>query len=149
MFPKLPVELRLKIWGHACSQPRFIEIEYGPKVRNGFDLGGVICAGDHYRRRVSPRSRQTPALFRVCKEAREEATKVYELRTFDTRTPNHTEQYIYYNPECDIIYFGENTCISNILTTFAEEPREPIPRVAILTSSNSYNAAIGMTVHME
>lgn len=61
--------------------------------------------------------------------------KIYRLRTFDTMTPNHTERYIYYNPQCDIIYFGENTCISNILNTFAEIPRDPIPRVAITASS--------------
>lgn len=60
--------------------------------------------------------------------------KHYKVQTFDTKTPNHTERYIYYNPNCDIIYFGEDSCISTLLFTFARVPRESIPRVAITLS---------------
>lgn len=73
-------------------------------------------------------------MFHVSREARDEAMAHYKVRTFDTKTPNHTERYIYYNPNCDIIYFGEDSCISTLLFTFAKVPREPIPRVAITRS---------------
>ncbi|PMD36915.1 hypothetical protein L207DRAFT_586601 [Hyaloscypha variabilis F] len=134
LFPELPVEMRFKIWGYTALHSRFIEIEWGPEFRNGYDLGGVVCAGSDFRRRVSPASRQPPAIFHVSREARDEAKKNYQLRTFDTKTPNHTERYIYYNPNCDIIYFGEESCISTMLFTFSAQPREPIPRVAITLS---------------
>jgi hypothetical protein len=75
-------------------------------------------------------------MFHVSKEAREEAMRHYQLRTFDTQTDNNSERYIYYNPNSDIIYFGENTCISNILATL--EPRQTIPRVAINSSSKGF-----------
>jgi hypothetical protein len=74
-------------------------------------------------------------MFHVCKEAREEAEKIYQLRTFDTMTPNGSERYIYYNPQCDIIYFSNHTCVSNIVSVFCQQPRLPIPRVAINLSA--------------
>ena len=107
-FPKLPIELRFKIWDYAALHARFIEIERGPKVRNGYDLEGDICAGEDYRRRASPISRRPPAIFHVSQEARSEAKKNYQLRTFDTLTPNQTEQYIYYNPDSDILNSARN-----------------------------------------
>ncbi|KAE9378787.1 hypothetical protein N431DRAFT_460115 [Stipitochalara longipes BDJ] len=73
-IPQAPPS-RFKIWGHAAMHARFIEIEWGPKVRNGYDLGGIVCAGADYRSRVSPASRQPPAVFHASREAREEAKK--------------------------------------------------------------------------
>jgi hypothetical protein len=52
--------MRFTIWAYNALHARFIEIEWGPKVRNGYDLGGVVCAGSDFRRRVSPASRQPP-----------------------------------------------------------------------------------------
>ena len=125
LFPTLPIELRFKIWGYAALHTRFIEMERGPQVRNGYDLGRrEICAGGDFRRRVSPVSRQPPAVFHVSHESREEAKKNYQLRSFDTKTPNQTERYIYYNPDSDIFYFGEDSCVSTLLFTFSAQPRE-------------------------
>jgi len=109
-------------------------MEWGLKVRNGYDIGGDICAGGDYCRRVCPISRQPPAVFHVSHEAREEAQKNYQLRTFDTKTSNQTERYVWYNPDCDILYFGEASCISTMLFTLSDQPRLPIPRVAITIS---------------
>lgn len=52
-FLNLPSELRVKIWGYTSLHPRIIEIERGPKVRDGYELIGPPCAGDEYRCRVS------------------------------------------------------------------------------------------------
>ena len=60
LFPSLPIELRAKIWGYASLHPRIIEIERGPKVRDGYELFGYVCAGDEYRCRVCPASRRPP-----------------------------------------------------------------------------------------
>ncbi len=60
VFPSLPSELRVKIWGYTSLHTRIIEIERGPKVRDGYELIGLPCAGDEYRCRVSPASRQPP-----------------------------------------------------------------------------------------
>ena len=60
LFPSLPIELRAKIWGYASLHPRIIEIERGPKVRDGYELIGPPCAGDEYRCRVCPASRRPP-----------------------------------------------------------------------------------------
>lgn len=67
--------------------------------------------------------------------------KIYNLRTFDTETPNNTERYLYYNPECDIVYFGEETCISNIVNLLTSTRRGEglaIPRVAIQVDSKKH-----------
>jgi 2EXR family len=138
-FGKLPIELRLKIWGLAIHEPRFIEIEWGPKIRNGETIQPVICCGVDYRCRVTPVSRQTPAILHVSKEARDEAKKHYNVRVFDTKTRNGSEREIYYNPKADIIYFGEECCISTILSVFDAAPREPIPRVAITLSGQGHS----------
>lgn len=95
---------------------------------------------DIYHFEFLPRSRKQSnnlglkAVLHVSQEARCEAKKSYQLRTFDTKTTNPTERYIYYNPNCDIIYFGEETCISSMLFTFSALPREPIPRIALTLS---------------
>jgi hypothetical protein len=48
--------------------------------------------------------------------------KNYKLRTFDTEAPNQSERYIYYNPDCDIIYFGEDSCVSTMLFILCASP---------------------------
>jgi hypothetical protein len=38
LFPKLPTELRLKIWKHALPGPRVVEIEWNPDTTMVFPL---------------------------------------------------------------------------------------------------------------
>jgi len=54
LFPKLPIELRLKIFRIAAEEPRIIELGY-----------------DHVKGRVV-QQQPMPPLFRTCREAREE-----------------------------------------------------------------------------
>ena len=129
MFPTLPAELRLKIWGFAMNEPRLIEIEYGPNRDN--EDGSGLSMGNHQWTRVCPRSTRPPTVLQVCQEGREEGQKYYHQRTFETKADNSKERYIYYNPDADIIYFGDNTCISTIIRLPCQAKSDGIPRVAI------------------
>jgi len=99
-----------------------------------------LANGSHYWVRVCPRSRRPPAIMHVCRESREEAEKVYTLRCFDCRVAHHLpdspelhEHYIWYNPQADIIFFGEDTCVSSYITVLGGNI-EDIPAIAIFGS---------------
>lgn len=132
----MPPEVRVKIWRLAMDVPRIIEVEKGPVVRNGVKLltNYPIC-GEHALHRVAPQSRLPPVFFGINYEAREQALKIYEKRSFDTREEAHD---IYFNPRTDILYFGEKTCVSTLLNVFSSAvyDRLTIPRIAILCSGN-------------
>lgn len=92
-------------------------------IRNGESVIG----GLHEVHRVCLKSRAPPAIFYVNHEAREEALRVHELRTLDSKIG---EKFIYYNPKVGIVYLGDNTCI-NTLTRIRQFGPE---RVAIYSS---------------
>jgi hypothetical protein len=96
LFPKLPTELRLKIWKHA-RQPRIIRFKY--KSNNS--------SWSHLRAIAKP-----PVLFQVNREAREAALKIYEL-TFKSIL---NKQPIYIDYKVDALYM-ENW---NIFESFYE-----------------------------
>ena len=68
----------------------------------------------HPFHRVTPRSRLSPAILHVSKEAREEAKLVYELVNFDSAREETKPREIWFNSSRDIVYFGEDSCISTI-----------------------------------
>jgi hypothetical protein len=117
-------------------QRRLIEIEWGPNLSIPTGFGN----GSHHWVRVCPRSRRPPALMHACQESREEAEKVYKLRCFDTQvaqylpnSPELHEHYIWYNSNADIIFFGEDTCVSTYISVFGGKV-EDIPAIAIVSS---------------
>jgi hypothetical protein len=80
LFPKLPVELRLRIWRHAISVPQIIE------------YGKVIVS----KRLLLPNGKKGPTkrewcfrtlnpspLLRACRESRVEALPLYRIRHFN------------------------------------------------------------------
>jgi hypothetical protein len=127
LFPELAAELRAKIWYWAAQHPRLIEIEYVPAS----DPSNT--PGSHPEHRVCPKSRRPPTLLHINRESREEAMKVYRLRTFDSDQRNSSQRYIYFNPDADIVYFGEKNCFATMIRVFMQATRdgEEIPRVAI------------------
>jgi 2EXR family/KH domain len=136
LFPKLPTELRFKIYRYAMLQRRLIELEWGPNM----SVPTGIQGGSHQWVRVCPRSCQPPALLHVCQESREEAKTIYQLRCFDTKVAQHSpnspklhEHYVYYNPKADIVFFGEHTCVSTYIRVFAGKI-DDIPAIAIVNS---------------
>jgi hypothetical protein len=95
-FPRLPQEIRLKIWDMVTDEPRAVIIHsrLGP--------GGGI-------RSPTP----VPSALHVCLESREVALKKYEL-TFSARDARLDSNYlarIWFNFDKDVVYFrnhGEN-----------------------------------------
>jgi len=135
LFPKLPIEVRLRIWRTCANQGRLIEIEQS-----------TTWAREHWDVTVCRPSRQTPTILRVCKESRNECMKLYIMARFDAFIPvmhqkNNTmpgEHWVYYNPNVDIIYFGKNTCTRKI--NHICQLGFQISRIAIAVSENSDSA---------
>lgn len=135
LFPKLPIEIRLRIYRLAAHEPRLIELEH---------LNGYFS---HYGYQVARQSRQAPALLQLCRESREEGIHFYEKRNFQApgleypSVPIQDDDYrpyIWYSPHVDIILFGKNTCLNTMRLVVSEHrPYHVIPRVAFLISGNS------------
>ncbi|CZR55893.1 uncharacterized protein PAC_05781 [Phialocephala subalpina] len=121
-FPRLPIELRLKMYHIAMQEPRLIGIEW---IRNE----------NSYH--VVPSSRTPPALFHLCQESRAEASTVYEKRVFQSpwasiRNRNNEAPYIWYNAGVDIILFGDK-CSSDTVLAFIRD-RHVVQRLAVNTN---------------
>jgi hypothetical protein len=81
LFPRLPMELRLKIFGHAMPGARRVHLTFN--------------ASDELRSDTT-----IPALLHVCKESRQEALKVYKPLL------DPTQAVIYFSFERDVLHFG-------------------------------------------
>lgn len=115
VFPRLPVELRLKIWRATIEEGRVLEIQEG--------LHGKISNRSNIKPWLS--LCPPPSLLHVNSESRKEGLRFYSLSFGKT---NRNEQVhsprIYFCPEKDIVYFG---------------PRE---RQRAFSSPNSYHLVI-------
>jgi 2EXR family len=109
MLPKLPPEVRNKIWKSACFMPRVVDLWYAPIGDRKFSQ---FCIGNMNARPFEYRShRKAPGMLHTCQEARSVGTKYYEL-SFGSKTTakiGRTEveftnpPHIYVHWECDII----------------------------------------------
>ncbi|KAK0102969.1 hypothetical protein ONS96_005587 [Cadophora gregata f. sp. sojae] len=135
-FGKLPAEIRLKIWGLALNTERVLEV-----IWDGADEDPKHAR--HYHYRISPRSGARPALMDVCHESRAEAERFYLFVDFTTTIQNADQDFkkcgpimTYYNPEWDIILFGEYSCIWSIVRVIQDQRRAnvDIHRIAIMSS---------------
>ena len=90
-FPKLPAEIRLKIWKDALPGPRIIRIQLK------FEPRQPRIEGQKKKPQVSRfvASRPPPIGLRVCRESRIEALKEYEIG-FPTKT-SPAQTYVNYN----------------------------------------------------
>ncbi|KAN0114818.1 hypothetical protein V8E51_004362 [Hyaloscypha variabilis] len=85
-FPRLPSEIRLKIWKLGVpGDGRIVELKYSKKIFHA----------------VSPTP--TPVLMHVSRETRAEASKHYTL----LYNPHYLTPRIYINPKIDTLYFSE------------------------------------------
>lgn len=95
LFPRLPKELRSRIWKFAAFEPRLLNIRFFPP-------GSVEI---QYFFSSDP----APAILRTCQESRSEALAFY-TKAFSTGT---TQRYIWTNFNVDTIKI-EDYCLSKV-----------------------------------
>ncbi|TVY88621.1 hypothetical protein LAWI1_G004044 [Lachnellula willkommii] len=83
-FPRLPIELRFKIWENASMATRTLELMY--------------CFTKQRFSAFQP----VPAVLHTCREARQAGKRIYFLSFGSAKSPPRT----YFNPISDIVYFG-------------------------------------------
>ncbi|PMD42034.1 hypothetical protein L207DRAFT_510343 [Hyaloscypha variabilis F] len=83
LFPKLPPEIRLKIWQHAISVPRIVDFEKIPSIDGRYTKSN----GAYYDGRWRYRNTLPPPLLSTNCESRREALKAYKnYENFDDIT---------------------------------------------------------------
>jgi hypothetical protein len=100
-FPKLPSELRLKIWSFATPGPRNVRIDY--KV-----LSATLKEMKHPEFTPYTSAEPPPAIFQVCRESRAEAQKMGTHKlSFGSKF--HHEARIYFDFSQDTLNLGDGT----------------------------------------
>ncbi|KAH8795455.1 hypothetical protein BGZ57DRAFT_947028 [Hyaloscypha finlandica] len=89
LFPRLPAELRLRIWAASKPGPRVVEIEFDNRL--SFET-------------LSPTS--PPSLLAVCRDSRNETLKFYR-KLLKPSNNGRWFQTIYFDPHTDILYLPE------------------------------------------
>ncbi len=84
LFPELPTELRLKIWGHAARTQRLLKLQYCIVDRKFFTFQNL------------------PAILRATQESRIVGLRYYHLSFGTDKQPPST----YFNANYDIVCFG-------------------------------------------
>ncbi|CZR54386.1 uncharacterized protein PAC_04270 [Phialocephala subalpina] len=82
-FPKLPAELRLRIWEYASPPPRIVEIAWSSKVRSLVSLTRM------------------PPILHTCHESRQAHIRKHQNLTF-----GESNQRIFVNFNTDTLFFG-------------------------------------------
>lgn len=127
-FPRLALELRRKIWNaYLDQQPgRIIEIKGNLKDTE------LECIDDEFR--ATKASSKAPPSLRICREARIEALRKYQLWNFNKFPENDTyTRLTYFDPSNDIVYFGRKSCLAtlaNFINVLVGR-KEQLSRVAI------------------
>jgi hypothetical protein len=105
LFPKLPLELRLKIWRYACPRPRVVMVKYHFKVLPEpipdpeQEFWGVDENVSHIVHWIGP-SVEIPLILHVCRESRLEALSIYEAGLEICPDGHQT----YWNPKLDTVF---------------------------------------------
>jgi hypothetical protein len=108
LFPKLPVELRVKIWGYACSVTRNVDI---------WTRSLDIEQGCFYQRAIYFHSSlPPPAVLHVNSESRSESLKYYDLDFGAKLTISNTHSVPFTISSPNRVYFNWTTdrlCLVN------------------------------------
>ncbi|KAI9052347.1 hypothetical protein LZ554_003697 [Drepanopeziza brunnea f. sp. 'monogermtubi'] len=102
LFPKLPAEVRIKIWKFVALTPRIVPVELVLQPNPPSPLVSGRPAYSFYPY-IAPRFRY-PAVLYASFEARKECLQYYELRFMYDR-PEDTARYAF-NKHADYLYFG-------------------------------------------
>jgi hypothetical protein len=109
LFPKLPLELRGKVWDEVCSEPRIVEVEIKAYQDPNFSSSSYGFL---------PRT-LNPAVLYVCVEARKHGLKYYTRCFWNSEAGDGTpDTFIYLNHQFDKSFAFQiqaRTCPSNHL----------------------------------
>ncbi|KAG4428318.1 hypothetical protein IFR05_016200 [Cadophora sp. M221] len=102
-FPRLPIEIRLSIWGFVCKEPHVVSVVYFENIigttyivaRDDRETDGNECMQQFKFHS------QIPSVLHVNNESRKHALGCYPL--FFTNTPDNQEN-AYFNPNIDTCY---------------------------------------------
>jgi hypothetical protein len=98
LFPKLPTELRLKIWKLSAQQVRVVKWVYGISRRTTFINKAGVPQDKYYFKNLSTDA--LPSILHATRESRGEA-----LRTYTLCLESHFRNPIHFNYERDIFVF--------------------------------------------
>lgn len=102
-FPKLPAELRIKIWKFALGGPRIIQVKFERNILNYFARRGKIT----YRFKCSSKN-ENPGTLLACKESRVESLK----RLPDGISLYKDGQVTRFNSNIDAIFLDEASLVA-------------------------------------
>lgn len=114
LFPRLPPELRRKIWRHGLPAPRVVNFDFISRFRN---------PPPHFETNYGP-----PSLLHVCRESREVALESYEL-VFKSKG---TSRAFYFDLRRDTLCFTMQTTPIHIALFLDDMPAADVCRVRYL-----------------
>ncbi|EKD14950.1 hypothetical protein MBM_06711 [Drepanopeziza brunnea f. sp. 'multigermtubi' MB_m1] len=126
LFPKLPAEVRIKIWKFVALTPRIVPVELVLQPNPPSPLVAGRPSHSFYPY-IAPRFRY-PAVLCASFEARKECLQYYELRFMYDR-PGDTARYAF-NKHADYLYFGADYSRSCDVSKIFYADLD-VPRVAI------------------
>lgn len=109
LFPRLPPEIRIKIWNFSLPEPRIVEVRCGSdaisdKCPNG---PGLMSLESLFGDVAGCRSAATiPVTLGVCRESRAETLRRYKPMFGFAGQPGR----VYFDPQRDVLYFGRKGC---------------------------------------
>jgi hypothetical protein len=110
LFPKLPVELRIKIWGYACSVTRNVDI-WARSLDNQLQLRYFYERPFYFYSSLPP-----PSVLHVNSESRSESLKYYDLDFGTNLTIRNRNSTPFTISSPSRVYFNWNTdrlCLIN------------------------------------
>lgn len=106
LFPKLPAELRLRIWRFALPGQRLVEIKPDTIVKENSSALSLLGFGYQETKIENVRSpAQIPAMLHACVESRTEMLNHYKV-TFGGRRFRGWEPRVYFDASVDILFMN-------------------------------------------
>ncbi|KAK0113938.1 hypothetical protein ONS96_014787 [Cadophora gregata f. sp. sojae] len=132
LFPRLPTELRLKVYKYVSLVPRIVSLAFKQNKERLALFGPTYKDPEIVHRRViaCPRSR-VPPLMHVHHESRQESMQVYTKVIISNSGPWRGD-YIFVNHRVDTLHMGgDNVCLSAIRNLLDVTSGHIMPRLSV------------------
>ncbi|KAL2064407.1 hypothetical protein VTL71DRAFT_4901 [Oculimacula yallundae] len=142
LFPTLPSELRLKVWGFSICEPRVVEIGCRKGTRK------TAQQSSRFVEAFIP-SAPVPAALQVCRESRYEALATYKTHftSYKSSTPPYSISLL---PRYIYIALGQDTirCRDNLLEYLDNEEKANIEKLILDVADAAYFGHFSMEIIM-